>query len=314
MLGTFIDPSHALRLGQAAHEASISWLGLDCEEFLRCYDRSPFLVRHRLHQHPLFQRAALFELARRHPHSDVKLRTGKVPITEDFDRSFSHYGHGLALEDALKHFEERKAYLVINNPEKDPIYHDLIEALLGEVAASTARVDPGITWYSTYLFVSSRDAITPYHMDREMNFLFQIDGIKQVRLWDRQDSEVMTEAQKDELLAYATELRPPYKASNEPSACTFELRPGIGVHHPFIAPHVVSTGSDFSVSLAFTYRTRRTDMWTAAHHLNHKLRQHGWQPRPVGAIPLFDQAKASLMRLATNSRAAVRFIRRRLLR
>lgn len=102
MLGTFIDPSHALRLGQAAHEASIIWLGLDCDEFLRCYNRSPFLVRHRLHQHPLFQRAALFDLARRHPRSAVKLRTGKVPITEDFERSFSHYGHGLALEDALE--------------------------------------------------------------------------------------------------------------------------------------------------------------------------------------------------------------------
>ncbi len=76
----------------------------------------------------------------------------------------------------------------------------------------------------------------------------------------------------------------------------FELRPGIGVHHPFIAPHIVSTESDFSISMALTYRTRRTDTWTDAHRVNHKLRQYGRKPRPVGDAPRLDHSKATLIR------------------
>ena len=182
------------------------------------------------------------------------------------------------------------------------------------MADSTARIDPGITWYSTYVFVSSRDAITPYHMDREMNFLFQIDGTKQVKLWDRQDHDVMTEVEKDRYLAYDADFRPPYKPSIETKARYFELRPGVGVHHPFIAPHVVSTASTFSISLAITYRTRRTDMWTQAHRLNHALRQCGWQPHAVGTYPYLDRAKASLIRVSRHSRAVARTVRQLLAR
>lgn len=43
---------------------------------------------------------------------------------------------------------------------------------------------------------------------------------------------------------------------------TYELAPGLGVHHPFIAPHRVHTGSEASISLALTFRTRHSDIWT----------------------------------------------------
>lgn len=184
MLGTLIDPPHALRLGEAAHQASVGWLGLDCDDFLRCYNRSPFLVRHRLH-----------------------------------------------------------------------------------------------------------------------------DGANQVKLWDREDNDVMPDVEKDRYLAYDADFRPPYKPSIETKARLFELRPGVGVHHPFIAPHVVSTASTFSISLAITYRTRRTDMWTQAHRLNHALRQYGWQPHPVGTNPALDRTKASLTRLVRHGRVAARTVR-----
>lgn len=305
MLGEFIDPKRAAQLGRAAREASEQWLGLGHDGFTQHYNRKPFLIEHRLHTHPLFQRSALFDLCRRHPRSSVGLRVGRVPVTEDFSKSFSHFGQGLELNDTLDNFEDRGAYIVINNPERDSMYRDTIEAWLGEVADSTEQIDPGITWYSTYIFISSRDALTPYHMDREMNFLFQICGSKQVKLWDPADNQIMTEAQKDELLAYAVELRPPYKPSFESKARIFDLCPGFGLHHPFIAPHVVSTTSAFSVSLALTFRTRRTDTWTAAHRLNHALRQHGWNPSPVGTHPGLDLAKASLVSVLRRARSAV---------
>jgi hypothetical protein len=296
VLGEYIDSERAAQLSQRDVRDPNPWLGLGAEGFTAQYNRQPFLIWHRLHEHPLLQRDAVFELCRRHPRSSVLLRAGKVPVTEDFARSFDHFGKGMDLEDALQHFEDRQAYIVINNPERDPAYRAVIEGLLGEIARSTAVIDPDITWYSSYIFISSAQAVTPYHMDREMNFLFQIQGRKQVKLWNPNDDAVMTSAEKDELLAYASELRPPYKPATESKAQHFELRPGIGVHHPFIAPHVVSTESDFSISMALTYRTRRTDTWTDAHRVNHKLRQYGGKPRPVGDAPRLDYSKATLIR------------------
>jgi hypothetical protein len=310
MLGELIDPAHVARLAREARQAPEHWLGLGREGFARDYDRRPFLVEHRLESHPLFQRSALFDLCRRHPRESVGLRAGNVPVTEDFANSFDRYGKGFELDDVLQRFEERSAYILISNPERDSMYRESIERLLGEVAASTEEIDPGITWYSTYIFISSHDALTPYHMDRELNFLFQISGSKQVKLWDPADDEVMTAAQKDELLAYAADLRPPYHPSFEPKARVFDLRPGLGVHHPFIAPHVVYTPSSFSVSLALTFRTRRTDTLTAAHRMNHWLRRHGWTPRPIGGRPRLDVAKATLMRLTLRSRGVGKAIKR----
>ena len=191
---------------------------------------------------------------------------------------------------------ERQAYICINNPERDPEYQPIIEGLLGEVAAQTDAMDPWISWYSTYIFISTRDAVTPYHMDREMNFLLQIRGAKTVHLWDQDDDDIMSPEQKDLLLSRIGS-RPRYRPDFEAKAMTYQLSPGLGVHHPFIAPHRVHTGPQLSISLALTFRTRQSDMWTDAHRFNARLRKLGLHPRPIGKSALIDQTKCNLARL-----------------
>jgi len=149
-----------------------------------------------------------------------------------------------------------------------------------------------ITWYSTYFFISTRDAVTPYHMDRELNFLLQVRGEKKVVLWDQRDEEIMNAPERDRLLAAFETRRPTYKPSFEAKGKSFDLAPGVGIHHPFIAPHRVHTGAGLSVSLAFTFRTQKSDLVTNAHSFNHVLRRCGWSPQPVGRHPMIDQAKA----------------------
>lgn len=311
MLGERVPPARSATLVAQARASESDWLGLRRADIRAGYNRYPFLVEHRLHTQSLFEREQLFDLCRRRPEL-VHLRAGRVPVDEDFEKSISRYRKGLELDDVLDHFEERGAYIIINNPERDSRYREAIEGLVGEVASCIEAMDPGVTWFSTYFFVSSRDAVTPYHMDREMNFLFQLAGTKTVRLWRPDDPAVMTEAQKDELLSYAAELRPPYHPSLDPKATAFELRPGLGVHHPFIAPHIVNTSSDFSISLALTFRTVRTDLWTDAHRLNHSLRSLGFHPRAVGRNMVVDRTKASVTRLLRLSRRTVRNVGRML--
>ncbi len=298
MLGRFVGDQEyktLLSLGQAATER---WLQLEPEEMRTHYNRLPFAMQHRLADHPLMQWSELRDLCRRMPPREVRYRFGDIAPDADFDQSYSkRYREGLTLEDALDNLEARRAYVCIYNPERDPVYGPFLEQLLAEFAVATQPLDPRITWYSTYVFISAQGAVTPYHMDREMNFLMQVRGSKTAYLWDQADPVIMSAVQKDQMLAYVGR-KPPWQPEFETKAMRFDLTPGVGVHHPFIAPHRVHTGPERSISLAFTFRTRWSDRQTLAHQLNWKLRQRGWRPGEIGRHPVMDAAKAGLMGLA----------------
>jgi hypothetical protein len=302
MLGTSLSRSRYQGIFDHAVHAP-HWLDLSPDEFESSYNRRPFLVQHRLAEDPHFSLESLSRLARRVPPNKVLFRTGVVPIDTDFDLSGQAYRKSLTLEDALDRMEEVQSYVVINNPEYDAEYRPVIEGILGEIALCSDDVEPYMNWYSTYVFISAHDSVTPYHMDREMNFLLQVRGTKTVRLWDPFDDEVMTSAQKDELLSHASDIRPQYHEGLAARAMRFELRPGLGVHHPFIAPHLVHTGKELSISLAVTFRTLRSDVWRDAHRMNHSLRRWGLHPRPVGKSYVLDLAKAGAVRTIRTARS-----------
>ena len=304
MLGRFISSSSYDELLAQGRRAGPRVLELDPAQLAQHYNRQPFAFAHALAGNEHFALPRLFDLCRRMEPRKIRYRTGEIPDDAHFDSSFDRYKAGLNLEKAIERFEEERAYVVIYNPELDPEYRVVIEGVLAEIAAHTATLDPGLTWYSTYIFISTRGAVTPYHMDREMNFLCQIRGTKRVQLWDPADEEVMTDAQKDLLLAHVGE-RPPFRDALESKASTFDLVPGTGVHQPFIAPHRVYTGPELSVTLAVTYRTRRSDVRTVAHVFNARLRRLGWRPRPVGRYPSLDRCKAASLRLLRRGRGLI---------
>ena len=309
MLGRNIASDEYMDLLARGRASAERWLQLEPEAMRQFYNRLPFAMQHRLTEHPLMQWPELKALCRRMPPREVRFRFGEIAPDADFDMSYSQrYREGLTLDDALDNLEARRAYVCIYNPERDPAYRPFLEQLLTEFAVATRHLDPGITWFSTYVFISAQGSITPYHMDREMNFLMQVRGSKTAYLWNQADPSVMSAAQKDQILAYAGR-RPQWLPELEPKAMRFELTPAMGIHHPFIAPHRVHTGPELSISLALTFRTRWSDQQTLAHHLNHKLRQLGLRPGDVGQHPLVDAAKAEVMDLARRSHARVRRLR-----
>jgi hypothetical protein len=294
MLGKNVSPSMAARL--LAPQAGESWIDFDPAVMQRDYNRLAFEFRHRLNEHPLFELDPLLALCRRLPEKQVMVRQGAVPMDAHFDSSLRVYRGDLTLEDVASDLEAKGAYIAIYNPETDPEYQTVIEGLLGEIARAVASQDPVVNWYSSYLFISTEDSVTPYHMDREMNFLFQIRGHKTARLWDPRDDSVMSPAERDRLLAtHDHDSRPTYSPSLEEKARVFALRPGTGLHHPFIAPHLVRTDSGLSISLALTYRTELSDVWTDAHRVNHALRRLGLSPRSPGESDAVDTLKAGTL-------------------
>jgi hypothetical protein len=305
MLGEHLSPARFDALLESA-QAAPRWLDIDPEAVHTHYNRNGFLVSHRLPEHPLFDLEPLFRLCRRMPPQAVKHRFGIVPGNAHFDTSNVTYNRGLTLDDAIDHLEEKRAYIAIYNPEKDPEYKPVIEGLVGELGLATRSLERGFNWYSTYIFISANDSVTPYHMDREMNFLLQVRGRKTVQLWDPRDSGVMTPAQRDFLFSYGDNSRPTWHDGLPAKAHVFELQPGLGVHHPFIAPHLVTTGPNLSVSLAITFRSPQSDIWTDAHVYNYKLRRLGLGRIPVRENDLVDVAKANFIRAVRKARAAVK--------
>jgi hypothetical protein len=305
MLGRCITEHEYKDLLARAQSAPERWLELEPEAMREHYNRLPFAMRHRLAEHPLMQWSELMALCRRMPPREVRYRFGDIAPDADFDMSYSQrYREGLTLDDALDNLEARRAYVCVYNPESDPVYRPFLEQLLAEFAVATQPLDPHITWFSTYVFITAQGAITPYHMDREMNFLMQVRGSKTAYLWDQADPVIMSAAQKDQMLAYVGR-KPQWLPEFEPKAMRFELTPGVGVHHPFIAPHRVHTGPELSVSLAFTFRTRWSDRQTLAHQLNWKLRQRGLRPGEIGRHAVVDAAKAGVLGLARKTYAGL---------
>jgi Cupin-like domain len=296
MLGKFVSTAMWDSMLSTAQEPSNRWLDLD-QVVMSNYNRLAFLLKHRLQEHSAFQLDSLFALCRRMPPSEVRHRFGVVPDDAHFDSSLANYRAGLTLDDAIEHLEERKAYIVIYNPETDAEYQPVIEGLLGEIGWATRSFEHCINWYSTYIFISSQHSVTPYHMDREMNFLLQIRGNKTARLWDPNDDAVMTCAERDHLFNSGNDARPTYRPELESRAAHFELAPGLGIHHPFIAPHLVHTGPELSISLAITFRTPRSDLWSDAHRFNERiLRRFHLPAGRVGRSRLVDGLKAGAIR------------------
>ena len=304
MLGEVVTATQLAARIEAGHREP--WLDLEADEFRHNYNQRPFSVRHRLGVHPAFQLDALRALCHRLPRKQVKYRAGKIPDDANFDTSLDDF-KTITFEQAVDGLEEHHAYVAIYNAERDPEYGRILGGLLGELAAHTEAIEPGLNWYSTYIFISTQDAVTPYHMDREMNFLLQIRGTKTVRLWDPRDPDVMTPAERDRLLSFTGDPRPAYKSSLAAKATVFELEPGIGVHHPFIAPHLVHTRSGLSISLAITFRTPKSDEWTDAHRFNHLLmRRAGLVPRTVGESTAVDGGTRRVVRAVRRLRALSR--------
>ena len=306
MLGQSITPNRYRRLVAEARQSPQRILEFDKEQFRRDYNRRAFQFNHNLSNHPKFQLEALFDLCRRMPEAHIKYRLGEVPVDAEFDSSLERYRGGLTLDEALDNFLDKRVYIAVYNPEFDSEYKPVIERILEEISYHTEAMDPDINWYSTYLFISSVGSVTPFHMDREMNFLLQIRGTKEAKLWGRLDDRVMSSAARDTLLANRKKTRPVYDVSLEPYADVFELRPGTGIHHPFIAPHLITTRSEISISLAVTYRTRLSDIWTDAHYYNYLGRKLGMSPATVGLDVNDDHRKAGIIRTLRSLKRAIR--------
>jgi hypothetical protein len=193
--------------------------------------------------------------------------------------------------------------VLIRNAQLDPRFGRLTDEILDAIAAQTEPVDPGMCQRVAYVFVASPRSVTPYHMDRDVNFHFNVRGKKRISIWSAFDRDVLPETGLETLFTDWKAPRPPFKAEYAPRATVFDLEPGEGVHHPFTAPHAVRYGDDVAISFTVTFNTRSTRRRAAAHFVNGAMRRAGIRPTPVGASSLRDEVKFGALSLYRRAKA-----------
>jgi hypothetical protein len=285
---------------------------IDCDRelFARNFNKLPHEVHHALAGNPLFQLPALVELAKR-----VAARTNPHRSEGDFhfDQGTVDTNSKLDLRDParndtaqlVKEIENGHTWIILKHIEREPGYREVFETCICDIIALTGKkIVKDIKWFEAILFITSPNRVTDYHIDQECSWLLQIQGNKDIHLFNRADKDVLPD---DELERYwaVDNLSSRYKPQYESRAMVFRLRPGIGVHSPVNTPHWLQNGDNVSVSLNINFQFEE-HAWENLYKANYYLRRAGLNPAPPGKHPLADRIKTSAFTLAQTVRRGLK--------
>lgn len=277
-------------------------LEFDLDTFRLHFPSKPFLVKHNLVSHPLFTIESLLELARRLPEKNVEYSAGNVPV--DMGNQLSPRT-GMSAEETIRRIQEARSWMVLKYVENDPEYKRLLDQCLDEVKELSESVVPGMCQREGFIFITSPNSITPFHLDPEHNFLLQVRGRKQVNIFDPHHSGVISESDIEQGL-FGKIRNLVYKDEYQSKGQLFELDPGTGLHFPLVAPHWVKNLDNVSVSFSITFRSKESERRATLHELNSRLRARGKNPSPVGQSRLTDTAKYHGTRVMRRLRRSTR--------
>lgn len=262
-------------------------LELNPEAFRTQFPQSPFLVNHNLASHPLFAVSRLLELAKALPESCVEYNEGRIDANMGGRLSPRT---GLSVEETIRRIQEAHSWMVLKFVENDPEYRALLDQCLNQIRDLSESIVPGMCNREAFIFLTSPDSVTPFHVDPEHNFLLQIRGRKQVSMFDPRDTAVVTEADIERGL-FGKNRNLVYKPEFQAHGQVFELAHGTGLHFPIAAPHWVKNGGEVSISFSITFRSRDSERRAAVRQFNSALRRRGFHPRPVGSSSVSDAVK-----------------------
>lgn len=261
------------------------------QRFANHYPEGPHQLRHALDRHPLLEIDALADLAERLPDTSVEYNRGDLPIGIDGKPDAT----GLSIGETIRRVREANSWAVLKNVEQVPSYASLLMDLLDELKAEIEAKTGALLTPQGFIFISSPNAVTPYHFDPEHNILLQIEGSKTMTQFAAGDPRFAPDemhesyhsggprelAWDDAFLEYGQE---------------FVLGPGDAVFVPVMAPHFVRNGPNSSISLSITWRSDWSYNESDARGLNHRLRRLGLKPRAPKRWPSQNRARAYAFR------------------
>jgi len=260
-------------------------------DFTADFNQRPFDFSHNLGNHPLFALPRLVQL------SETLINAGMADQVSCLDGSWSVDSQwvGRRLTDQVSHvitnIQQAGSWVLLKSAQLDPAYAALTEQVLAELETLSKKpFRSQITWLDTYIFIASPEAVTPYHIDHEATFLFQIHGERTANLFDPRDRSILSETEIEQYYGgdLGAALHTPAK---QEKALIFPLTPGRGVHHPSRAPHWFKNGQQYSVAMGIHFCLRACDQEAYIYQANYLLRQLGHRPTPPGQSQIKDVLK-----------------------
>src|SRR6187399_625191 len=271
----------------------------DHEALRRDFPLKPFAIHHKLSGHPLLTLPRIAQLASELPRDLIEYNSGDAAISQDPDKV---KGIDLDPVEIVNRIQTAGAWMVLKRVENSPDYRELLEATLLSVARArgfSSLLDAGFEHVEGFLFVSSPNSTTPFHLDSEDNFFVHIHGEKFFAILDNTDRAIVSDDEIERSMTKHRNLK--YDDSFAPRAREFHLFAGDGCYVPYQWPHWVRTSGSFSISLAITWKTREVRRCNDLHFFNSMLRGVGLPQQPPGRQPVRDALKLAFYRAVTTA-------------
>ncbi|HWW47633.1 MAG TPA: cupin domain-containing protein [Xanthobacteraceae bacterium] len=265
----------------------------------RDFPFKPFAIRHQLAGHPLLTLPNIAKLAAKLPRDLIEYNSGHVAVSQDPKTVPMIELNPIEI---VERIETAGAWMVLKRIENDPSYRQLLEDTLLSVARARGFAslnEAGFEQVEGYLFVSSPNSTTPFHLDSEDNFFVQIHGEKFFAIYDNADRSIVSDDEIERSMTQHRNLK--FDDSFAPRGVEFHLFDGDGCYVPYQWPHWVRTAGSYSISMAITWKTAHVRRNNDLHYCNSMLRRLGMpQPAP-GRRPFADAAKLTLYRAAVGA-------------
>ncbi|NCP17613.1 MAG: transcriptional regulator [Erythrobacter sp.] len=264
----------------APHDTQSVFPDATREAFAAAYPETPLVLEHGLRDHPLLGLDALAELAAQLPESSIEYNRGDLPIGVDGKPDPT----GLTITETIRRIAQANSWAVLKNIEQHDAYrallHDLLEELRPAIEAKTgAMLTP-----QGFVFISSPNAVTPYHFDPEHNILLQLRGSKAMTQFPAGDARYAPDIMHESYhLGGPRELK--WSDDLASGGTEFAIAAGQALFVPVMAPHFVRNGPESSISLSITWRSDWSYDEAGARCFNAIMRKAGLHPAPPQRWP-----------------------------
>lgn len=266
--------------GDAPQDASAVFPDDARKAFAAAYPETPLVIGHGLQDHPLLSLDALAQLAGRIPETSIEYNRGDLPIGVDGKPGPT----GLSITETILRIAEANSWAVLKNIEQDEAYRALLHDLLDELRAEVEPKTGAMLTPQAFVFISSPDAVTPYHFDPEHNILLQLRGSKVMTQFPAGDAHFAPDRMHESYhLGGPRELQ--WKDDFASDGKEFAIQAGEAVFVPVMAPHFVRNGPTSSISLSITWRSDWSYDEAGARCFNAILRKAGLDPAPPKRWP-----------------------------
>ena len=160
--------------------------------------------------------------------------------------------------------------MVLKFVEQDPAYRALLHDVLAQLDPVVGPVTGKMLKMEGFIFISSPDAVTPFHFDPEHNILLQLRGRKTMTVFPPDDERIASGV-SHETFHNGGHRNLPWKDEFGAQGQAFHLTPGEAIYVPVKAPHWVKNGSEPSISFSITWRSEWSYQEADARGLNRLL-------------------------------------------